>query len=967
MSTPKKQLAVAAASTRPIAAFARPPASSKCAITMQTGMVKRFEDLVYEGRVIPEMKLALQHVLALGRDPEATEPLGLACPTADPNDLHAAFKRTPAPAFMTFSATLWMLDLEYRVTTLDRMDYSRMRWALETITTHKSVERLLKDTAVAAEGITNESKFSKLRKIDRDADIDVVVLAAYWHNAKKGDAWWAELRDLQFSAQLGGSGYEVTVKRFMREDEEEKKRNVMGYSAFRRAQDLQQLVKEGAGERGGLCDAGLAAKLLEKEDALRGKWGVDTCRRYLAISGRFNSEGEAIMSKWEMKFGRSALLDSLNPMRSATTAAQTPEEMTTLVRVLFWEQTCKIRTSLGQRGRASGGDFTALFRALLLRQLFYQYMQQLFPKLHDVLSTLGTWKWYQQNYDMDEHGRLSHDAASSDGDEDKPNQIESDTHQTRFESKRKLKMLVDQIARGKHDHAFTCMARHTSSAINLDLGCDGMKSIQKQIQDIYVLYKEEFPEVPASIATTALPSAEIQMHSSAGEYTPAQVKGTSAIETEEEYQAKLSAYNEQCRQAVEESAKQYVEQRIALVISDLDGQKIAKKLEKVSFMREPGRKLFIYDSLCQDPLNWSKLRKMKRSFLTGARVAMHCQQAGQVGQDTLLVVKDTYLAFRTERQPDQLCEDVVACIVPGTTSDNPRNDTLDAAWRSLKALGNKHVGPKIGTIVINKAELLQQVYSRGAWHRTPDHHLVFTYQAAPRHGQTRKRMKFLTDGSTPGDTAFNVWPVPLVPVANMPKASSKTHDQIFEDDVAQDSGADDGSGAAVVEDLGDNFIPFPRESHEKLTREMIHVWEIDVGVLFNPGAGKSCQAFLLENRRAVAIVKNKAHKEYVMSNLTQAVKTQNMAVDTRPARPAELAAWETRRPQGGMPASTPVPRPSALTPAPATLPGALATLPPPPEVSPPAPAALPSPPAAAVPPAPAAATGIAGFGAAILR
>ena len=65
---------------------------------------------------------------------------------------------------------------------------------------------------------------------------------------------------------------------------------------------------------------------------------------------------------------------------------------------------------------------------------------------------------------------------------------------------------------------------------------------------------------------------------------------------------------------------------------------------------------------------------------------------------------------------------------------------------------------------------------------------------------------------------------------------------------------------------------FPRELHDKFTREMIYVWEIDVGVIFNPGSGKSLLAFILENRRAVAFVKNKAHRDFIMDNLSHEVK-----------------------------------------------------------------------------------------------
>ncbi len=73
---------------------------------------------------------------------------------------------------------------------------------------------------------------------------------------------------------------------------------------------------------------------------------------------------------------------------------------------------------------------------------------------------------------------------------------------------------------------------------------------------------------------------------------------------------------------------------------------------------------------------------------------MMCQSVGQTGQDTLSTLKDIYLTYRTEPQPYQLSEDIVAAIVPGVTSGTPKNDFLDAAWRSLKALGDKRVGPQ---------------------------------------------------------------------------------------------------------------------------------------------------------------------------------------------------------------------------------------------------------------------------------
>ena len=47
----------------------------------------------------------------------------------------------------------------------------------------------------------------------------------------------------------------------------------------------------------------------------------------------------------------------------------------------------------------------------------------------------------------------------------------------------------------------------------------------------------------------------------------------------------------------------YITLRLLLLVSDLDSVRLTNKLERVSFIKELGRQLFIYDSLAQDPLN----------------------------------------------------------------------------------------------------------------------------------------------------------------------------------------------------------------------------------------------------------------------------------------------------------------------------------------------------------------------------
>jgi hypothetical protein len=181
-----------------------------------------------------------------------------------------------------------------------------------------------------------------------------------------------------------------------------------------------------------------------------------------------------------------------------------------------------------------------------------------------MLAVYSTWKRYQLHYGMDEHGRLQQGAATSD-DEDSGHDKDEDGCQTRFEGKRKLKVFMDHIVMGKPDQPFTHMARHTSSATNLDLGYVDMKYVQQLISEIWALYKTDFPNTSDS-NSAALPSTELQVPLLiAGEYTPAHVKASNSIESEEEYHATLSAYQEQCRKLLEESTMEYIELRIAFV------------------------------------------------------------------------------------------------------------------------------------------------------------------------------------------------------------------------------------------------------------------------------------------------------------------------------------------------------------------------------------------------------------------
>ena len=180
---------------------------------------------------------------------------------------------------------------------------------------------------------------------------------------------------------------------------------------------------------------------------------------------------------------------------------------------------------------------------------------------------------------------------------------------------------------------------------------------------------------------------------------------------------------------------------------------IENRLRKIPFMSEPGRKMFAYDSLSRYPVDWLAIKRHNRSFLSGAKVTMALSLVGDESGDTLAVLKNKYLIFRTERPHDHLSEDVVVCMVPGVSSDTPINEPSHVAFKSRKASGNKHQGANIGNIWISQDDVLSQTYSRGVWNPIQQHHLVFTFQAAPTDASAgRKRMRYLKDTARAGDT-----------------------------------------------------------------------------------------------------------------------------------------------------------------------------------------------------------------------
>ena len=894
------------------------------------------------------------------------------------------------PDEVKFGGVLGWLDLEDRTKPINEMDVGRMRWACETLDETHKFSKILGDIVVRGEfGASDAWLPSMLRRVDVDAAIDVVCLSIYWHkpqNNKDEHPLKNLCRDLVFSAQRVGQGLDLDVERFKRRVDEEKKKQVMGQSAWRYAMDMKDMIKAAEPLRDGRSDIELIAHILTSKPELANDWKADTCARYLFVANKINDSTKKILARWELAFQRNTLLDGITLLRSAATACASPAEFETLVETLFFEQVCKLRRSIAPKGRGHATDATNAMRGILLRHALFSYLKQIFPKLAASIANYGTWEWFRDEYGMTKTGHMKQTMPNdSDEDPDTPSKglCSSSGDLSRFASKEKLVKLCNMLAKGKHDWAFAQLGKWQGHAGAFDLSAQPMRTLKEKVQEIWTDYIVEFP--PDHLPTD-VPSASVDTQAVSSGQNVTQIRAISRIESEHEYQMGLAQWGQQCATAVENSVEDFINATIVIIVSNHETAPIEARLKKIPFMNEPGRKLFAYDSLCREPVEWGAIKRHKRSFHGGAKVTMQLTQPGDDAGDTLAVVKNVYLNFRTERATDHLSEDVVACIVPGRCGDSPMNETLNAAWKSLKALGNKHVGPKIGNIRVAQEDVLSQIYTRGLWNRPPEYDLVFTYQANPAEHANRKRMRYLKESTRVGDTFFNEWPVPMYQPSQMPRVTMAEHDQIFATDTAVDEGAEDGAGAAMVHDLGDKVVPFPREFHVKLWQELIHVFGIEAAVLFWVGSGQALLAFVLERKRAVGIVRNAAEKKFVKENLVQAVKTLGLAPDRRPPKPAELVAWEARKAVGGAPPKAGQATPEAIAgttlgamaSASAALPttgGAPSILPVRPQAEVPTLAAVSPPPAvtpaaaassAAVPPQPAASS-LAAFGSSALR
>ena len=211
---------------------------------------KKLIEVAHAGTLETELRDAIQYTNSITENQGCMIACGSAASVLMPKDITNKLSEDGnqyVPDEVKFGGVLGWLDLDDRTKPMSEMDIGRMRWACEVLDETRKFSKALGDIVVRADITSTDAwQAGMLRRVDVDASIDVVCLSIYWHKPQN-DADEHPLnnlcRDLVFSAQRVGQGIELDIERFKRRVDEDKKKDVMGQSAWRYALDMLAMVK----------------------------------------------------------------------------------------------------------------------------------------------------------------------------------------------------------------------------------------------------------------------------------------------------------------------------------------------------------------------------------------------------------------------------------------------------------------------------------------------------------------------------------------------------------------------------------------------------------------------------------------------------------------------------------------------------------------------------------------------------
>ena len=300
-------------------------------IALNAGCSARYKALITSGRLSAEMLLAYRHV----SDNTPLIPAGITVAKRELVDVRKMLVDNPEGVM--FSGSLPQLCLPERA--VSAIDSGRIAYIIESATTPTQLNNLVGSIIV---NVDNDA--AGFKRANKDAEVDALCLLMYWHREKEDhtSAFQSIASDLTFHGRRLGTGSKHFAARLELINAEEKSRETLGVSAWRKCIFLTE-YSTGVEAEGRFSEVkGAGEKLMKAmaEDCAKIEgWNLDTLGRYLQIGRRLSEESvNRWLILWEAVHKRNAFLDGIMMLRACVGVTPDDDELALLLQIIFLEQ-----------------------------------------------------------------------------------------------------------------------------------------------------------------------------------------------------------------------------------------------------------------------------------------------------------------------------------------------------------------------------------------------------------------------------------------------------------------------------------------------------------------------------------------------------------------------------------------------------------------------------------------------------
>ena len=354
-----------------------------------------------------------------------------------------------------------------------------------------------------------------------------------------------------------------------------------------------------------------------------------------------------------------------------------------------------------------------------------------------------------------------------------------------------LKLMANLIAR-KYEPTLCKIASHASLTTTcLDLSIAEAAPLKKLISDVVTQYEEDFNS--AAPQPTTIGTADTTDRLPADQFVTVTMEEVALDATS--YKAEQAKFETAVQTHKKRKVDDYLGASVSIVVDDgADTDRRKRKLLALPVAAEKRRKLFVKDYMTQQGLDWERLRERHQSVFDPLKANI-----SEEGMDQIF---DIYRRLKCDGE-DRKTTDQIVLIVPGPPPNCWENKHVATAVKHMKkGLG---LPPKVGRIEYPQNDVLMRSKAKHSFTGQADNFLVFGSEAKVQ--LPRKMMTFLG-----GDSHFNKWVVPLIPLGSLLRVDLATHKSLFAEQQEVVMEDQEHVGEAVDQEIvgnKDQLIPFP--------------------------------------------------------------------------------------------------------------------------------------------------------------